>query len=76
MSAELAEKPKAILMISGHWETEVAAVMASANPPMEYDYYGFPPETYKIQYPAPGSPAIAQTTLELLQAAAQPHAGF
>jgi len=69
MSAEFAAPPKAILMISGHWETEIAAVMASPNPPMEYDYYGFPPHTYEIQYSAPGAPELAARSMELLQAA-------
>jgi len=45
MVANLAEKPKAILMISGHWEEDTPAIMASPNPPMVYDYTGFPPET-------------------------------
>ncbi|MFD2857407.1 DODA-type extradiol aromatic ring-opening family dioxygenase [Seohaeicola zhoushanensis] len=64
-----AERPKAVLMISGHWETEEVAVMSSAHPPMVYDYYGFPPETYQIVYPAPGAPKLAQRTADLLSAA-------
>ncbi len=56
--AEIGTTPKAVLMISGHWETEDFAVMSSPNPPMVYDYSGFPPETYKISYPAPGAPAL------------------
>ena len=56
MSRDIGGAPKAVLMISGHWEGPDFAVMASAHPPMVYDYYGFPPETYKIVYPAPGAP--------------------
>jgi hypothetical protein len=52
MVADWAETPRAILMISGHWEGAEVAVMASAAPPMVYDYHGFPPETYQIKYPA------------------------
>jgi len=68
----LSEAPKAVLMISGHWEGSDFAVMASAHPPMVYDYFGFPPETYKIVYPAPGAPALAERTAELLRAAGLP----
>ena len=45
MIADLDVAPKAILMISGHWESQDAAIMAAINPPMVYDYSGFPPET-------------------------------
>ena len=62
------ETPKAILMISGHWETERPTVMGAANPPMLYDYYGFPPETYEVVYAAPGAPELAARTAELLEA--------
>ena len=67
MVDELDEKPKAILMVSGHWEEAKANVMASPNPPMVYDYYNFPPETYEVVYPAPGAPELAKRTLSLLQ---------
>lgn len=63
------EKPKAILMISGHWQENIASVMASAKPPMLYDYYGFPEETYSITYNAPGAPELAKRTRDLLNAA-------
>ena len=51
--------PKALLVVSAHWEEPVPTVMTSARPPMLYDYYGFPPESYKITWPAPGEPALA-----------------
>ena len=60
MPGELPEPPKAILMISGHWEADEFRVMASPNPPMVYDYSNFPAHTYDIVYPAPGDPALAQ----------------
>lgn len=64
-------QPKAVVVVSAHWEEAVPTVMSSAHPPMLYDYYGFPPESYKITWPAPGSPAVAARVCELLS-----HAGF
>lgn len=72
MPQEIGEKPKAILMISGHWEDASFAVMSAARPGMVYDYGGFPPETYKIVYPAPGAPALARHTADLIAAAGLP----
>jgi aromatic ring-opening dioxygenase catalytic subunit (LigB family) len=72
MPAEIGERPKAVLMISGHWEADSFAVMSAAHPGMVYDYGGFPPETYKIVYPAPGAPALAQRTADLIAAAGLP----
>jgi aromatic ring-opening dioxygenase catalytic subunit (LigB family) len=60
------KKPAAILVISAHWEEGAATLMGSAAPPMFYDYYGFPDEAYKIVYPAPGSPELANRIVELL----------
>jgi aromatic ring-opening dioxygenase catalytic subunit (LigB family) len=59
-------KPKAILVISGHWEEDVLTVQTSPKPPMLFDYYGFPEHTYRLNYPAPGSPAVAARVKELL----------
>ena len=67
MVAAFPEPPRAILMISGHWETrEEVRVMAAARPGMVYDYSGFPPHTYRITYPAPGAPDLAARAAELL----------
>jgi len=63
-----APKVKAILVASAHWETEAPAVTVAANPPLLYDYYGFPPETYELKWPAPGDPALASKVRELLEA--------
>lgn len=66
MPGELGSRPDAVLMISGHWEESEFAVMASAEPPMVYDYTGFPAHTYRIRYPAPGSPRLAEQVRELI----------
>ena len=62
----LPERPKAILVISGHWEEERPTVSTAARPGMLYDYYGFLPHTYKLQYPAPGAPDLAARVRNLL----------
>ncbi len=72
MPAEIGVTPKAILMISGHWEGPDFAIMASPHPPMVYDYFGFPAYTYEIKYSAPGAPAVARRILDLLTAAKLP----
>lgn len=66
MPGELPKAPKAILMISGHWEAEEFRVMASPRPPMVYDYSNFPAHTYDIVYPAPGDPALAARVSALI----------
>src|SRR3954468_10789115 len=63
------EPPRALLVVSAHWEAGVPTVMTSARPPMLYDYYGFPPESYTITWPAPGAPALAARVRALLGAA-------
>jgi aromatic ring-opening dioxygenase catalytic subunit (LigB family) len=61
--------PKAVLVVSAHWEEPVPTVMSGLNPPLLYDYYGFPPESYEITWPAPGEPALAARVRELLSSA-------
>jgi len=61
--------PKALLVVSAHWEESVPTVMSGTHPPMLYDYYGFPPESYTITWPAPGSPQLAARVQQLLGAA-------
>lgn len=73
--------PKALLVVSAHWEEAVPTVMTSPAPPMLYDYYGFPPAAYEIQWPAPGHPELAAHVRELagragFQAAADAERGF
>lgn len=59
-------KPKAIVVLSAHWESDPVKITSSANPSMLFDYYGFPPETYEYKYPAPGSPELASKISGLL----------
>jgi aromatic ring-opening dioxygenase catalytic subunit (LigB family) len=69
----LPAKPRAILVVSGHWEAAEFTVSTGAAPPMEYDYSGFPEHTYHIKYPAPGSPELAKDVGRLLGAAGFEH---
>jgi len=66
--AGLPERPKAILMISGHWEEDRPTVSTNPKPGMLFDYYGFPEHTYHLSYPAPGAPDLAERIRALLQA--------
>lgn len=60
------EDPTAIVVLSAHWESDPVKITSAAQPNMYFDYYGFPPETYEYQYPAPGSPALSQRIQNLL----------
>jgi aromatic ring-opening dioxygenase catalytic subunit (LigB family) len=60
------KKPEAVIVISAHWEESVASLLGAHTPEMFYDYYGFPDEAYEIAYPAPGSPALADTIVKML----------
>jgi len=73
VAATLPERPRAILIISGHWETRGGFGFTGAeHPRLIFDYYGFPPETYALTYPVPGAPWLAQRGVELLNAAGIP----
>lgn len=61
------KKPKAILMVSAHWEEKTPTVSSAKNPDLIYDYYGFPKESYNIKYPAQGSPKLAEQVAILLK---------
>ena len=64
-----AARPRAIVVVSAHWETPVVAVTSAAAPPLIFDYYGFPPHTYELSYPAPGDPVLAAELCSRLAAA-------
>lgn len=63
---EALPRPRAILCVSAHWETHGVFLTAAERPATIHDFYGFPKALYAIQYPAPGDPALAQRTAELL----------
>ena len=63
----LPARPKGILLITAHWEAPVATLTGGAAPGLIYDYGGFPPETYKLTYPAPGDPVLANRAATLLR---------
>ncbi|MEI6642678.1 MAG: class III extradiol ring-cleavage dioxygenase [Novosphingobium sp.] len=69
LPAQLPERPRAVLAISGHWEEPGFTVSSAPHPGMVFDYYGFPEHTYHISYPAPGDPALAARVRELAGAA-------
>jgi aromatic ring-opening dioxygenase catalytic subunit (LigB family) len=68
----LPERPRAFLVVTAHWEAGQPTVSVNPKPGMLYDYYGFPPHTYELQYPAPGAPEIAAKVKGLIEKAGLP----
>ncbi len=56
---ERIERPDAIVVVSAHWEAPLVTITAAPAPGLLFDYYGFPPQTYEYEYPAPGHPQLA-----------------
>ncbi len=74
LAATLPEPPRAILVVSGHWEEPVFTASAAARPELIFDYSGFPEHTYHLTWPAPGSPELAVRVTSLLNQAGLPSA--
>jgi 4,5-DOPA dioxygenase extradiol len=65
-------RPKAVLMLSAHWDKRPATLGATQPVPLYYDFYGFPEKYYGVKYPAPGAPALAARVKELFAARSLP----
>ena len=81
LAGKLPEPPKAILVVSGHWEERAFTVGAAAKPELIFDYSGFPEHTYRLTWPAPGEPELAARVATLLREAgldadADPQRGY
>lgn len=74
LAATLPRPPRAVLMVSAHWEEAVPTVQTAARPELYFDYYGFPAESYRLTWPAPGDPELAGRVRALLGAAGLPSA--
>ena len=72
LASTLPQCPKAILMVSAHWLESSFDLTGGAAPELIYDYYGFPPHTYELKYPAPGDPQLATRIAALLGQAGLP----
>lgn len=68
----LPARPKAMLVISAHWETPELRLNTVSRPQLYYDYYGFPEQTYRLSYPAPGAPELVPQVKSLLEASGFP----
>ncbi|MGW2871001.1 dioxygenase family protein [Kitasatospora sp. NPDC001225] len=70
-SADL-PRPKAVLMVSAHWEEAPLALGAVTTVPLVYDFWGFPEHYYRVRYAAPGAPDLAERVRKLLRAPGTP----
>ncbi len=69
-------RPSAILAVSAHWTTRRPAVSGAVRPETVHDFYGFPEELYRLRYPAPGAPALADRVAGLTGAVIDPSQGL
>jgi aromatic ring-opening dioxygenase catalytic subunit (LigB family) len=72
LTATLPETPKAILVISGHWEEPAFTASSAPAPQLIFDYSGFPEDTYRLTWPAPGDPELAARVRDQLTKAGLP----
>jgi aromatic ring-opening dioxygenase catalytic subunit (LigB family) len=68
----LPERPRVILLVSGHWEEAEVTVHVGDGQPLLYDYYGFPEHTYRLRWDAPGAPDMARRAAALIEGAGFP----
>ena len=66
LANSIGARPVQIVVCSAHWEGEQILINSNPKPPLIYDYSGFPPNTYELEYPAPGSPQLATQIQNLL----------
>jgi len=69
-------RPKAIIAVSAHWDTDVPAVSLARKPETIHDFYGFPEALYQLRYAAPGAPELAERVAKFTGAAHDPHRGL
>lgn len=74
LAATLPAPPRAIVVVSAHWEEPAFTAASAAHPELVFDYYGFPPHTYRLTWPAPGHPELAARLAALLAEAGLPAA--
>lgn len=74
LAATLPERPKALLVVSSHWEEPAFTASTAGQPELIYDYSGFPEHTYRLTWPAAGDQALAERATELLRGAGLPAA--
>jgi len=74
LARSLPETPKAIVVVSAHWEEIAFTASSAASPALIFDYSGFPEHTYRLTWPAPGEPELAARVAKLLKNARLPAA--
>lgn len=67
LGERLPDRPTAIIVVSGHWETDGFAFTGAVRPSLIYDYHGFPADTYALRYDVPGAPELAARAARLLE---------
>ncbi len=72
LAATLPHRPQAILLVSAHWQEPIYSVTSGERPALIFDYFGFPPHTYELDYPAPGDPGLARRLVGRLEQAGLP----